>query len=385
MKWNCDLIQDLLPLYAEDLCSAASRQAVEAHLRECESCRRLTAPLPIEEPADTPAADRAVKKSMKKVKCRWLASLLAAVLAVPLLLLGINQYRGEGLCYTNLDEIYTARRFLHALEKENWEKAAKYHDFSDDYESILDALSQEPTDWRKTFTPFDLAGFDYAASTHLSRDGLLPETTADLYSFLFNQQGRAMIPLALWEQLMVSEPAAFSQDGWTYWLNGEKFGKISTPWGEYVVTDGSGYDTAWEYAAHFDLIPAAIYDEAKPALEEEARQLHATTRDHIGWVSGLTESEFAQEMVRRYTADLQALEGTVTFECNGFRSAHRMTDSWYVIFSVTVTQGTKTLEAEIDFDVSGGKITVVGLSYRPGADWIQSINQALYPSAHPEY
>ena len=34
MKYDCELIQDLLSLYEEDLCSAASRKAVE------ELCRR---------------------------------------------------------------------------------------------------------------------------------------------------------------------------------------------------------------------------------------------------------------------------------------------------------------------------------------------------------
>ena len=86
MKLDCELIQDLLPLYAEGLCSPASRRAVEEHLSDCEDCRRLTAPLPIEEPGDTPNADRAVKKGIKKVRRRWLSSLIAAVLVVPLLL-----------------------------------------------------------------------------------------------------------------------------------------------------------------------------------------------------------------------------------------------------------------------------------------------------------
>ena len=115
MKWNCDLIQDLLPLYEEGLCSPSSRQAVEEHLGECDACRRLAAPLPIEAPPETPAADRAVKRSIKKVRRRWLLSLIASLLAVPLLLMSVNQFRGRGLCFTNFDDILTARAFLSAL------------------------------------------------------------------------------------------------------------------------------------------------------------------------------------------------------------------------------------------------------------------------------
>ena len=39
MKYPCDLIRDLLPLYQDGVCSEESRAAVEEHLRECPSCR----------------------------------------------------------------------------------------------------------------------------------------------------------------------------------------------------------------------------------------------------------------------------------------------------------------------------------------------------------
>ena len=40
MKLSCNIIRDLLPLYAEELASADSREAVEGHLLGCESCRK---------------------------------------------------------------------------------------------------------------------------------------------------------------------------------------------------------------------------------------------------------------------------------------------------------------------------------------------------------
>ena len=38
MKMNCDVIRDLLPLYADEVCSEASKTIVEEHLCSCESC-----------------------------------------------------------------------------------------------------------------------------------------------------------------------------------------------------------------------------------------------------------------------------------------------------------------------------------------------------------
>lgn len=41
MKYNCDVIQDLLPLYQDQVCSDASKTMVEEHLNECEKCKDI--------------------------------------------------------------------------------------------------------------------------------------------------------------------------------------------------------------------------------------------------------------------------------------------------------------------------------------------------------
>lgn len=40
-KMSCNVIQDLMPLYIENMCSAESRELVKAHIAECEKCRQL--------------------------------------------------------------------------------------------------------------------------------------------------------------------------------------------------------------------------------------------------------------------------------------------------------------------------------------------------------
>lgn len=39
MRYDCDIVQDLLPLYQDDVCSASSKKMVEEHLQECDKCR----------------------------------------------------------------------------------------------------------------------------------------------------------------------------------------------------------------------------------------------------------------------------------------------------------------------------------------------------------
>ena len=40
MKHNCQIVKDLLPLYAEKLTSAESNTMIEEHLKECENCKK---------------------------------------------------------------------------------------------------------------------------------------------------------------------------------------------------------------------------------------------------------------------------------------------------------------------------------------------------------
>ncbi len=40
-KVSCDIIQDMLPLYCDDVCSADSRKMIEEHLPECEVCSNM--------------------------------------------------------------------------------------------------------------------------------------------------------------------------------------------------------------------------------------------------------------------------------------------------------------------------------------------------------
>ncbi len=41
MKYNCDVMTYLLPLYINKECNNSSTKAIEQHLCECESCRMI--------------------------------------------------------------------------------------------------------------------------------------------------------------------------------------------------------------------------------------------------------------------------------------------------------------------------------------------------------
>ena len=75
MRKQCKIIEDLLPLYHDGVCSEESRQMVEAHLSKCEECRKLLAQ--IDDDIIFPAKDEDVevlkgisKAAMFRIFCK---------------------------------------------------------------------------------------------------------------------------------------------------------------------------------------------------------------------------------------------------------------------------------------------------------------------------
>ena len=83
MKYDCEIIRDLLPLYAEEIASPASTAMVRAHLEECPDCARLLAQMqrPVPVRAETAAPLQKLKKTLWK--SAWVTALaVCAVTAV---------------------------------------------------------------------------------------------------------------------------------------------------------------------------------------------------------------------------------------------------------------------------------------------------------------
>lgn len=82
MNLTCGIIKDLLPLYAENLCGDESREAVEAHLETCESCRDTLDGMKQPQSASPLEALplRSISKKIKKKQIRLTALALCLVL-----------------------------------------------------------------------------------------------------------------------------------------------------------------------------------------------------------------------------------------------------------------------------------------------------------------
>lgn len=75
MKYSCNLIRDLIPLYCDEICSEESKEAVETHMEECGECRKFyhemkQADLVQESVKNRSYEDQQIA-SMKRIKKKW--------------------------------------------------------------------------------------------------------------------------------------------------------------------------------------------------------------------------------------------------------------------------------------------------------------------------
>ena len=89
MKYDCDVIRDLIPLYADDACSGKSRAMVEEHLQECPACDEMLKKIRETEIDDNLQSEKysVIEYSSKRFKTRSAAigSLISGLFMIPIL------------------------------------------------------------------------------------------------------------------------------------------------------------------------------------------------------------------------------------------------------------------------------------------------------------
>ena len=89
MKISCNVIEDLLPLYIDEMVSEDSRQLVEEHLKGCQSCQRILEEMKQENRLGEGQQNDRHKKEMeplkkirRKIRRKRIAAVLTAVILV---------------------------------------------------------------------------------------------------------------------------------------------------------------------------------------------------------------------------------------------------------------------------------------------------------------
>lgn len=102
MKYSCEIVKDVLPLYCDGVCSEESKLMIEEHLSECPTCSMMLKMMQKQDYDDNLIDERnqVVKNYAKKIKRRSLriGITLASVLLIPVLIcLIVNVATGHAL------------------------------------------------------------------------------------------------------------------------------------------------------------------------------------------------------------------------------------------------------------------------------------------------
>ena len=68
MKYSCNLIRDLLPLYCDQVCSKDSMDAVQEHISICEECKNIYIGMQQNVSMDSARYEKQQLASMQEVK-----------------------------------------------------------------------------------------------------------------------------------------------------------------------------------------------------------------------------------------------------------------------------------------------------------------------------
>ncbi len=401
MKLSCEIIQDLLPLYEENLCSAESRAAVEAHLQECPKCREMLQnvekmELHEEVPVQADAEAQAVAGSFRKVRRRWQASLLAMLLVVPMLVLSVNQFRREGICFTNLDDIFVAWKYFHALEQGNYEKLASYMHYEYLHEDIKGLIIAEP----------DVNGSDY--STQMLEEDRAWIVSDDFYkehlqweedmlnfwgNVIYNQVAGIMIPEDIWEEVTSWEGELLQETAkGELLISGKAYVPFKTKWGNFIVEQGSELldcNTAAEFSNILSAVPAEIYEEAYPELEKQAREDYEYRVVHFAEAAAMSLEEFTGIVKERNIAELEQCEELgISLKSTGYKNSYyvRESDVWQVEFGMQVTYKGESFPVGITVTILDGKVRNVGsMSYADEFRKMEAVVDALHRAVYFRY
>lgn len=93
MSYPCKLIQDLLPLYHDGVCSGESREIIDEHLSDCAECTKALGEIRKAESIDrfreTQKAD-SLKKIKRKLLCKQIIITIAAIFTAAAILFGVS-------------------------------------------------------------------------------------------------------------------------------------------------------------------------------------------------------------------------------------------------------------------------------------------------------
>lgn len=128
MKLPCKVIEDLLPMYFDKVCSDESTALIEKHLQDCPHCSRILSDLrtdiniPKKEVDDTKPLIK-IQKNYKKMRTRWLIIIAVILTLIPIAFFVGNDYSKQVIEYSEEEAVAYTNTFMTALTEGDYKKA----------------------------------------------------------------------------------------------------------------------------------------------------------------------------------------------------------------------------------------------------------------------
>lgn len=165
MKVKCPVIEDLLPLYIDGICSIESKIVIEEHLKECKICNDKYNIQKSNMILDNNAINENLKSKepFKKIKKYQFIKLIIILLSIPLIYLSLIEIRGDGVGFSTLYGKYTTNRFLSYIENEEFMRASKYGGFTGGIYQTFDSEEIAKEKWIEGIQKLESDGIDFVS------------------------------------------------------------------------------------------------------------------------------------------------------------------------------------------------------------------------------
>lgn len=245
MKLSCKVIEDMLPMYYDKVCSKESTALVEGHLKDCPHCSQLLSDLRVDIDTQEKKVDdikplKKIQKSYKKMRLGWLIALLCILILAPVAFLIGNQ-RGEqkehAVDYPKEEAIVYANRFMACLVDGDYAKAYAYWDIEGEKKDLLDG---------KLFGEEDLATFESDGLKKFCAGGEKLEAMGGFESFEFVEISKPSYANSFGtEDYFISYTVKFGGKEESFGVNVTKYGINAISAGGGLIRHPLSHLTLW--------------------------------------------------------------------------------------------------------------------------------------------
>ncbi|NLW89453.1 MAG: zf-HC2 domain-containing protein [Clostridiaceae bacterium] len=397
MMIHCEIIRDLLPVYAAGDCSEITKTKVDEHIANCESCAKslaaMSGPLVLTESSDEPEETEEIEreitlaKGMKKIRRRWIISILCVLLILSIAVLikiAYNDSKGESLSFSNAEDVRLVNDFAKSLSEGDFAAAFEYFETDWIYESLIqDSFGSSISRWdyikviidgveyytlagneKIQAIPDDLAPADFWAqiivmnSTGTERFTPIPEE-------VFDEAVRLAQPLLTDDILVVDIMSEIPDSSLTYIRFAAEDGNRY-----YRPTVGGRLNNQPDWMNQSELIPQTMFD----ILIFENTRLHREARERTEKVRAIGALNYHNQLRNEYVEKLQALSDQgIRITSYSVGSPYRFDESFPELdgssssafqdpWFVTISFGTSASDTEVismTVQVIGNKVNVI--------------------------